>query len=119
MFDAASVHCRFRTVRRVAMNVVGQAPRLKPNNPRIIIVEADNVLASALADSLTIEGYIVEKVDRGDEAVERLADAPPDLTIVDWMLPGMSGPEICTRLRADGRVGVWRGDVRCSSWHLI
>ena len=83
------------------MNVVSQASSPKSATPRIVIVEADNVLASALADSLTAEGYVVEKVDRGDEAVERLADAPPDLTIVDWMLPGMSGPEICTRLRAD------------------
>jgi two-component system, OmpR family, phosphate regulon response regulator PhoB len=83
------------------MNVVEQTPSPRPNNPRIIIVEADSVLACALADSLTTEGYVVEKIDRGDEAVQKLVDAPPDLAIVEWVLPGMSGPEICTRLRAD------------------
>ena len=83
------------------MDVVIEAPSPRPNNPRITIVEADNVLASALADSLTTEGYVVEKVDRGDEAVQQVVDAPPDLAIVEWVLPGLSGPEICTRLRAD------------------
>jgi two-component system phosphate regulon response regulator PhoB len=83
------------------MNVVRQASSPNLTNPHITVVEADNVLASALAHSLTTEGYIVENVDRGDEAVQKLADAPPDLVIVEWMLPGMSGPEICTRLRAE------------------
>ena len=83
------------------MTAVGQASSPRSNKPRIIIVDVDSVLASALADGLTTEGYVVEKVVRGDEAVERLADAPPDLAIVEWVLPGMSGPEICTRLRAN------------------
>ena len=38
---------------------------------------------------------------RGEEALRKLADAPPDLVILDWMSSGMSGPEICTRLRAE------------------
>jgi two-component system phosphate regulon response regulator PhoB len=70
-------------------------------HPSVTIVAADNVLAMALSRSLNTEGYFVENVDRGDEAVRKLADAPPDLVIVEWMLPGMSGPEICTRLRAE------------------
>ena len=68
-------------------------------NPRITIVEADIALALALSHNLKTEGYVVESVDRGDEAVRKLADAPPDLVILDWMSSGMSGPEICTRLR--------------------
>jgi two-component system, OmpR family, phosphate regulon response regulator PhoB len=70
-------------------------------NPRITIVEADIALALALSHNLKTEGYVVESVDRGDEAVRKLADAPPDLVILDWMLPGISGPEICIRLRAE------------------
>jgi two-component system phosphate regulon response regulator PhoB len=54
-----------------------------------------------LSHNLKTEGYVVESVDRGDEAVRKLADAPPDLVILDWMLSGMSAPEICTRLRAE------------------
>ena len=43
---------------------------------------------------------MVESVERGDEAELRLAENPPDLVILDWMLPGVSGLEICRRLRA-------------------
>jgi two-component system phosphate regulon response regulator PhoB len=55
----------------------------------------------ALSHNLETEGYVIESVDRGDEAVRKLTDAPPDLVILDWMLPGISGPEICIRLRAE------------------
>ena len=55
----------------------------------------------ALSHNLKTEGYVVESVDRGEEALRKLADAPPDLVILDWMPSGMSGPEICTRLRAE------------------
>jgi two-component system phosphate regulon response regulator PhoB len=71
------------------------------SNPCITIVEGDIAFAVALSDDLKTEGYVVESIDRGDEAVRKLADAPPDLVILDWMLPGMSGPEICGRLRAE------------------
>ncbi len=43
---------------------------------------------------------MVEHVERGDEAELRLAGTSPDLVILDWMLPGVSGLEICRRLRA-------------------
>ena len=53
-----------------------------------------------MAYNLEAEGYVVESVERGDEAELRLAENPPDLVILDWMLPGVSGLEICRRLRA-------------------
>jgi two-component system, OmpR family, phosphate regulon response regulator PhoB len=83
------------------MNVVRRASSPNSTNPRITIVESDSALASALTDTLTTEGYLVENLDRGDETVQKLADAPPDLAILEWMLPGISGPEICARLRAE------------------
>jgi two-component system, OmpR family, phosphate regulon response regulator PhoB len=43
---------------------------------------------------------VVERVERGDEAELRLVESPPDLVILDWMLPGVSGLEICRRMRA-------------------
>jgi len=49
--------------------------------------------------NLEAEGYEVETVARGDEADIRLREAPPDLAVLDWMLPGMSGLELCQRLR--------------------
>jgi two-component system phosphate regulon response regulator PhoB len=50
--------------------------------------------------NLEAEGYIAESVARGEEAEVRLAERLPDLVILDWMLPGLSGIEICRRLRA-------------------
>ena len=68
--------------------------------PRILVVEDDSDLALLLAYNLEAEGYVVESVERGDEAELRLAENPPDLVMLDWMLPGVSGLEICRRLRA-------------------
>jgi two-component system, OmpR family, phosphate regulon response regulator PhoB len=68
--------------------------------PRILVVEDDSDLALLLVYNLEAEGYVVESVERGDEAELRLVESPPDLVILDWMLPGVSGLEICRRLRA-------------------
>lgn len=68
--------------------------------PRILVVEDESDLALMLAYNLEAEGYVAECVERGDEAELRLAENPPDLVVLDWMLPGVSGLEICRRLRA-------------------
>jgi len=68
--------------------------------PRILVGEDESDLALLLAYNLEAEGYVVESVERGDEAELRLAENPPDLVLLDWMLPGVSGLEICRRLRA-------------------
>ena len=68
--------------------------------PRILIVEDESDLSLLLGYNLEAEGYAVENVERGDEAELRLAENTPDLVILDWMLPGVSGLEICRRLRA-------------------
>jgi two-component system phosphate regulon response regulator PhoB len=63
------------------------------------VVEDESDLALLLGYNLEAEGYSVESVGRGDEAELRLAENAPDLVILDWMLPGISGLEICRRLR--------------------
>jgi two-component system, OmpR family, phosphate regulon response regulator PhoB len=68
--------------------------------PRILVVEDEVPLATLLIYNLEAEGYQVEHVDNGDEAELRLAESPPDLLLLDWMLPGVSGLEICRRLRS-------------------
>ena len=55
--------------------------------PRILVVEDESDLALLLGYNLEAEGYVVESVERGDEAELRLAENPPDLVILDWMLP--------------------------------
>ncbi len=64
------------------------------------MVEDEPALSLLLAYNLEAEGYVVERVERGDEAELRLEETAPDLVILDWMLPGVSGLEICRRLRA-------------------
>lgn len=66
---------------------------------RILIVEDEEPLTLLLRYNLESEGYGVESVGRGDEAETRLRESVPDLVILDWMLPGLSGIELCRRLR--------------------
>jgi two-component system, OmpR family, phosphate regulon response regulator PhoB len=68
--------------------------------PRILIVEDEEALNLLLRYNLESEGFAVDVVERGDEAETRVSENPPDLVVLDWMLPGVSGIEICRRLRA-------------------
>jgi two-component system phosphate regulon response regulator PhoB len=69
-------------------------------SPRILIVEDEEALAMLLRYNLEAEGYEVDSVGRGDDADIRLKETTPDLVVLDWMLPGLSGIELCRRLRA-------------------
>jgi len=65
----------------------------------ILIIEDEEPLSLLLRYNLESEGYSVDNVGRGDEAETRLRENVPDLVILDWMLPGLSGIELCRRLR--------------------
>jgi DNA-binding response OmpR family regulator len=67
---------------------------------RVLIAEDEEALAVLLRYNLEAEGFAVEHVVRGDEADLRLKEDPPDLLLLDWMMPGLSGIEICRRLRS-------------------
>ena len=67
---------------------------------RILIVEDEEALSLLLRYNLEAEGYDVDTVARGDDADVQLRERVPDLIVLDWMLPGVSGIEICRRLRA-------------------
>jgi two-component system, OmpR family, phosphate regulon response regulator PhoB len=66
---------------------------------RVMIVEDDEAIVVLLTYNMEAEGFEVEAVNRGDEADLRLKERVPDLLILDWMLPGLSGIELCRRLR--------------------
>ncbi|MBZ0162901.1 MAG: phosphate regulon transcriptional regulator PhoB [Notoacmeibacter sp.] len=66
---------------------------------KILVVEDEEPLGVLLQYNLEAEGYQVEVVPRGDEAEIRLQENVPDLLVLDWMLPGVSGIELCRRLR--------------------
>ena len=69
-------------------------------NAKILIVEDEEPLALLLQYNLEAEGFRVSLSRRGDEAEVAISEDPPDLIILDWMLPGLSGIELCRRLRA-------------------
>jgi two-component system phosphate regulon response regulator PhoB len=68
--------------------------------PRVLIVEDEEPLMLLLRYNLEAEGYEVDSVSRGDEAEIRLREQVPDIVLLDWMLPGLSGIELCRRIRA-------------------
>jgi len=67
--------------------------------PRVLIVEDEEPLTLLLRYNLEVEGYSVDSASRGDDAEIMLREQVPDLVILDWMLPGLSGIELCRRLR--------------------
>jgi two-component system, OmpR family, alkaline phosphatase synthesis response regulator PhoP len=69
---------------------------------RVLIVEDEKHLAEALAHNLKFEGYDTTVVGDGETATERLAAEDFDLVVLDVMLPGISGFDVCERLREAG-----------------
>src|SRR6201991_4766949 len=73
--------------------------------PRVAVVEDEEALSVLLRYNLEAEGFEVDTILRGDEAEMRLQERTPDLLILDWMLPGVSGIELCRRLRMGPETG--------------
>jgi two-component system phosphate regulon response regulator PhoB len=69
--------------------------------PHILIVEDEPPLVELLRYNLEKEGYLVDVAEDGAAALERVRGSTPDLIILDWMLPELSGIEVCRQLRAD------------------
>ena len=67
--------------------------------PRILIVEDEAALVTLLRYNLEREGFDVSEAADGEEALLRAQEDKPDLIVLDWMLPLMSGIEVCRRLR--------------------
>lgn len=65
----------------------------------VLIVEDEPKIADFLRRGLTFEGYQVRVAYTGEEALAMVRDTPPDLVVLDLMLPGIDGMEVCRRLR--------------------
>jgi two-component system phosphate regulon response regulator PhoB len=70
--------------------------------PYIIIAEDEDALSTLLNYNLEKEGYEVGVATDGDEALMMIKERQPDLLVCDWMMPKVSGIEVCRRLRAQG-----------------
>ena len=73
---------------------------------RVLLIEDEHALGEALEYQLEREGYEVERVVDGLEGLERFKSMGPDLVILDLMLPGMSGRDVCRQIRASSRVPI-------------
>ncbi|HUL59378.1 MAG TPA: response regulator transcription factor [Anaeromyxobacteraceae bacterium] len=69
---------------------------------RILVVDDDPELRAALVEALEAEGFTVDEAEDGIQALERIADAGPDVLLVDYGLPRLAGDELVRRLRALG-----------------
>jgi two-component system KDP operon response regulator KdpE len=72
----------------------------------ILVVDDEREIVRALQRSLTAHGYIVFTAKSGEEAVEVIAKQRPDLLLLDLLLPGMSGLEVCRQVRASSNVPI-------------
>jgi len=70
--------------------------------PRILLVEDERAQRELLTYNLEAEGFAVRSAENGEEAILMVAEAPPDLVILDWMMPLMSGIEVCRQLKTRG-----------------
>lgn len=73
---------------------------------RILIIEDEARIAQFVERGLIYEGYRVNVAHDGLAGLQTARDNPPDLVILDWMLPGLDGLEVCKRLRAAGDVPI-------------
>ena len=67
--------------------------------PQLLLIEDDPALAELLEFRFTAEGYAVTATSDGDEALLLASEQVPDLVVLDWMIEGTSGIEVCRRLR--------------------
>ena len=72
----------------------------------VLVVDDDQDLAEMLGIVLTGAGIDVDLVSRGDEALEAFRNNPPDLVLLDVMLPGLDGIEVCKQIRAESMVPI-------------
>jgi DNA-binding response OmpR family regulator len=82
---------------------------------RVLVVDDEPLIIEMLTMGLNYEGFEVSVARTGFEALEEARDKKPDLVVLDVMLPGIDGVEVCKRLRSQGNVGILmltaRGEV--------
>ena len=73
-------------------------------NERILVAEDDPAILTGVADLLESEGYRVDRAENGTAALELYRADPPDLVLLDVMMPGMNGYDLCRAIRRENRV---------------
>ncbi|MER6676968.1 response regulator transcription factor [Streptomyces sp. NPDC000983] len=79
---------------------------MEQQQPRVLVVDDDPTVAEVVSGYLDRAGYLVDRAADGPDALALAAEHRPDLVVLDLMLPGMDGLEVCRRLRGQGPVPV-------------
>jgi two-component system, OmpR family, response regulator MtrA len=82
------------------------ASALDPTKGRVLVVDDDASLAEMLTIVLRQEGFDARSVTRGDQAMEQFRDYRPDVVLLDLMLPGKDGIDVCKEIRAESGVPI-------------
>lgn len=77
-----------------------------PPKPKVLVVEDEETLLFTLAHNLRREGYTVLTAARGDDGLKMAREQQPDLIVLDVMLPGVDGIQVCRLLRRDSTVPI-------------
>ena len=79
---------------------------ISPVGTRILTVEDDERIRTAVRFALEDEGWVVDEADSGEAAIDRFTDGEPDVVLIDIMLPGIDGFELCRSLRRNSDVPI-------------
>lgn len=78
----------------------------QPGQRRILVVDDEPTIRESISARLSAEGYAVDTEDNGLDAVRHCRDNPPDLVVLDVMLPGLDGLEVCRQIQAQAPIPV-------------
>ncbi len=92
---------RFETVINSPETIQPRTRRLSLSSPRLLVIEDEPSQVELLRYNLAKQGFDVRIAMDGEEGVEAAREDPPDLILLDWMLPNLSGIEVCRQLRRD------------------
>jgi two-component system phosphate regulon response regulator PhoB len=74
---------------------------MSADQPRVLVVEDEPAQREVLAYNLEAEGYLVSRADNGEDAMLLVEEDMPDVVVLDWMMPQLSGIEVCRRLKTN------------------
>ncbi|ALR11394.1 DNA-binding response regulator [Mycobacteroides saopaulense] len=77
-----------------------------PSQRRILVVDDEPTICASISARLCAEGYAVDTEDNGLDAVRHCRETPPDLMVLDVMLPGLDGLEVCRQVQAQAPIPV-------------
>ncbi len=87
--------------------------------PSVLIVDDEPLIRTSIADRMRAEGFEVDTADSGPAAVARHSDSRPDVVILDLMLPGMDGLEVCRRIQSQSPTPVLMLTARSGETDLV